>query len=448
MSEKQVSKTSYEKIKGFKGLYKNVTTTASGKRKEVFYVRLLWRQAGKGRSKWKSLRTDKISVAKDRAREALMRHEAEKGIVNHEMHDMTVGQLLEVYKKDVQLNPDLADGTRLSRIESAKRLIRAWPEVAHKKVSTMTKVECEAWVRHLKTAPIGKAPPGSKQTDRVLSSSSVNHSIAAMGLLMQFAISRGVRADNPAEKMPRAKEQTQKKVDLPSVEEMDRLLIELEYPRPEKIISIAGAKGTTQLEQAESLGMSLATYKRHLKKNEEGPKAKTAGEGRNKDTGDCARLLMYTGIRIGEARRLQWKHVNWTRNQLHIPGTKSEAADRIAPLVPEARAFLEKLFEDNKPSLGDPILRRKDILKAITASCERLGIARLTHHDFRHYFITTCVESGVDFKTIAEWVGHSDGGILIGKVYGHLRDQHSQESAAKVSFGAKKRGTVVDFRAG
>ncbi len=56
-------------------------------------------------------------------------------------------------------------------------------------------------------------------------------------------------------------------------------------------------------------------------------------------------------------------------------------------------------------------------------------------HDCRHHFISMCVMSHVDFMTIAKWVGHKDGGVLIGKVYGHLADEHRRNMAQKVSFG-------------
>jgi hypothetical protein len=41
----------------------------------------------------------------------------------------------------------------------------------------------------------------------------------------------------------------------------------------------------------------------------------------------------------------------------------------------------------------------------------------------------------IDFMTIASWLGHKDGGILIGKVYGHLLDEHRQKMAAKLTIG-------------
>jgi hypothetical protein len=56
-------------------------------------------------------------------------------------------------------------------------------------------------------------------------------------------------------------------------------------------------------------------------------------------------------------------------------------------------------------------------------------------HDLRHYFISWSVMSNIDFMTIAKWVGHSDGGVLIGRVYGHLANEHTQQAAKKLKFG-------------
>ena len=36
---------------------------------------------------------------------------------------------------------------------------------------------------------------------------------------------------------------------------------------------------------------------------------------------------------------------------------------------------------------------------------------------------------GIDYMTIAHWLGHSDGGVLIGKTYGHLNDKHKARMA-------------------
>ena len=73
--------------------------------------------------------------------------------------------------------------------------------------------------------------------------------------------------------------------------------------------------------------------------------------------------------------------------------------------------------------------------KALRKARERAKVPDFTCHLCRHFFISMCVMSGIDFMTIAKWVGHQDGGVLIGKVYGHLSNEHAQRQAQRVSFG-------------
>jgi integrase len=73
--------------------------------------------------------------------------------------------------------------------------------------------------------------------------------------------------------------------------------------------------------------------------------------------------------------------------------------------------------------------------KALLTARPQAGLPEFSFHDCRHFFVSHCVMSGIDFMTIARWVGHQDGGILIGKVYGHLSNEHAQRQAQRVSFG-------------
>jgi hypothetical protein len=54
----------------------------------------------------------------------------------------------------------------------------------------------------------------------------------------------------------------------------------------------------------------------------------------------------------------------------------------------------------------------------------------------KHFFISHCVMAAVDFMTIVIWAAHLDGGVLIGKVYGHLRPGHSANEAKKLELAA------------
>jgi hypothetical protein len=46
--------------------------------------------------------------------------------------------------------------------------------------------------------------------------------------------------------------------------------------------------------------------------------------------------------------------------------------------------------------------------------------------------------------TIAASLGHKDGGILVGKVYGHLLDEHRLNAAKQVNFGLSVVRTGTD----
>jgi integrase len=100
-------------------------------------------------------------------------------------------------------------------------------------------------------------------------------------------------------------------------------------------------------------------------------------------------------------------------------------------------ALLKDLRETPRYYRGDRegyVLAVCEAQKALTKACAAVGAKRLTHHDLRHLFATRCIESGVAIPTVARWLGHKDGGVLALKTYGHLRSEHSQAMAAKVTF--------------
>jgi len=111
----------------------------------------------------------------------------------------------------------------------------------------------------------------------------------------------------------------------------------------------------------------------------------------------------------------------------------------------ELRGFLERLKAEKNPAPGDPIIPILSARKCLETACRKLGFPIYTHHDFRHFFATTCIESGVDIPTVSRWLGHKDGGALAMKVYGHLRDQHSVNMAQRVSFEETTPNDVVEM---
>jgi len=166
---------------------------------------------------------------------------------------------------------------------------------------------------------------------------------------------------------------------------------------------------------------------------------------------DYLELLAYSGGREKETLTLEWeKHVHWKRRQFEFPGGKKgggsqEAGEpRFIDFFPNLEAHLRAMFKRRDlsspflfPADDDPAQHAvtfKQIWKKVREKAKLLKTEKdIGFHHFRHYFISHCVMAGIDFMTIATWVGHRDKGILIGKVYGHLRPGHSANEAKKLA---------------
>jgi integrase len=166
-------------------------------------------------------------------------------------------------------------------------------------------------------------------------------------------------------------------------------------------------------------------------------------EQRTKDVSEHVRFLAFSGARVSEANKVCWSDVS--ADSIMIRGTKSASSTRPVPIVPAMRALLDEMRARRAAEgipLNGPILRVASCRDSLKRACGKVGIKKLTHHDLRHYFITVCIESGVDIPTIARWVGHADGGALLMKIYAHLRDLHSTQMAQQVCFGPKSASTT------
>jgi integrase len=90
--------------------------------------------------------------------------------------------------------------------------------------------------------------------------------------------------------------------------------------------------------------------------------------------------------------------------------------------------------ENGRIESGQPVFKVRDPKKALDGACKRLKIRHYSSRALRRCFITKAIENGVDFKAIAEWQGHKDGGVLIANTYSHLRNEHSDAMAKKLKF--------------
>jgi integrase len=256
-------------------------------------------------------------------------------------------------------------------------------------VRNITAHHCEAWVttRGDKIAPATFA-----------------HELGVMRAVFKFAVSQGLILHDPAKHIKR-KRILQPKIEVPSREEFQNL-----------IAAIRLSDG------------------------------RCSSQAKAKDGADLVELLAYSGCRLDEARNLKWADVDFGREVFTITGGEKRTKNyesRTVPISTALRDLLSRLQSETKSAPGDLIVKIQSAKKCLETACRKLNLPKFTHHDFRHLFATSCIESGVDIPTVSRWLGHKDGGALAMKTYGHLRQDHSFAQMKRVTFGVEQAANVV-----
>jgi integrase len=185
--------------------------------------------------------------------------------------------------------------------------------------------------------------------------------VALVSSIYAFAIWRGLCAGNPARGVKKA-----------SVRKVERFLSEAEIAR---------------------LAEALDAEAKH---------------SRNPYPPAAIKLLLLTGCRKGEIANLRWDHVDFERECLRLPDSKTGA--RVVYLNAPARALLEEL-----PRMADglrviPGLRADSAGPAIDKIWSRVrkaaGLADVRLHDLRHSFASIGAAGGLSLPIIGALLGH------------------------------------------
>ncbi|HOC01255.1 MAG TPA: site-specific integrase [Verrucomicrobiota bacterium] len=325
-----------------------------------------------------SLKTDRISVARLRLTD-LVKEERENLEARAEATKgrMTFGEALAIYRDQVEGNPAIKPTSKLYRRKCIAALLKSWPELEETDVKRISERDCLAW---------------ASRFAKSYSPSVYNNTVGTLRQVLALASDEGARYGNPAMKIKKVKVRS-KTLHLPTHEQFAIFT---------NTIASAGA---------------------------------WCSEG----CADLVRFLAFGGFRKGEAASVTWADCDFEREEILVrgdaeTGTKNWTVRRV-PMIPDMRQLLERLRgerPDEQPAT--PVMKVRECQKAMDRAAKTTGMHRITHHDLRHLFATRCIESGVDIPTLSRWLGHKDGGALAMKVYGHLRNQHSQEMAQKVKF--------------
>jgi site-specific recombinase XerD len=133
------------------------------------------------------------------------------------------------------------------------------------------------------------------------------------------------------------------------------------------------------------------------------------------------RLLLETGLRIGEAVAVGVKHVDLDARMLYVRQGKG-SKDRIVPLTEGMAEDLRRYLERLRPRPATPEdapclwltrtshrMSKSTVRVALEAVCKRAGLdpRRLHPHAWRAAFASRLARAGVPLTTIQELMGHA-----------------------------------------
>jgi len=347
-----------------------------------------------GKEVWKSLKTSHFSVAEAKLTEFLKEHRQRRGNGNGEVSaKMTFAEAAAVHLRNLDDNLSIKPRTRDYWRECLAALQKSWRGLNETEVRKITQADCKEWA-----STFAKAGSATRY----------NNTVALLRHVLNVAVECGVVYSNAAAAVKRAPVRG-KEITLPTVEKFNALISEMRA-------------------------------------------------GHSRDSINCADFaagLAFTGCRVGEAREIAWRDVDFEAGEVVVrgdadTGTKNWGLRRV-PLIPDARTLFQRMRSERLgDSLDAKVFRVGECQKALDRACKKVGTDRITHHDLRHLFATRCIESGVDIPTVSRWLGHKDGGALAMKTYGHLRREHSVAQAQRVTFApvATKQADVIAFPAG
>jgi integrase len=155
------------------------------------------------------------------------------------------------------------------------------------------------------------------------------------------------------------------------------------------------------------------------------------------------RLILFTGCRVSEILTLQWSYVDFERNVLNLP--ESKTGRKLVPLPRPALNLLESAPRLHANPYVCPGIRPGGHLVGLHRIWNRIrtkaGLEDLRHHDLRHSYASVAAAANMGLPIIGKLLGHSQPATTAR--YAHLAIDPliaaSEEIATRIDEAMKKK---------
>lgn len=161
------------------------------------------------------------------------------------------------------------------------------------------------------------------------------------------------------------------------------------------------------------------------------------------DVRPMLQFMIFTGLRKGEVRYLEWSDVDLQHRLVHVRpkevwSPKTESSSRTVPLCDPALEALQMAWERaEKRKVESPLVfpGRKgplnDIRESLNGACKRASVAHIRVHGLRHTFGSQMAMAGADPFAIMKAMGHTD--IKTTMIYVSLGKSHIRDQVEKLN---------------
>jgi integrase len=236
--------------------------------------------------------------------------------------------------------------------------------------------------------------------------------VGLLGGIFSYAVAEGLRPDNPVRGLKRFPDKRCER--FLSGEELKRL-------------------GDTLLASERAWKRYAEAVAKWQSGDKQQPMPKAPKEAENPAVVASIRLLVLTGCRKSEVLTLKWEHVDFDRNSLRLPESKTGA--KVVPLGSPAVMLLNELPRlEGNPYVLPGALPNKHLIglpHAWERVRERAGLQDVRLHDLRHSFASAAAAAGDSLVIIGKLLGHRDAKTTLR--YAHLADDPLRAAADRVS---------------
>lgn len=169
--------------------------------------------------------------------------------------------------------------------------------------------------------------------------------------------------------------------------------------------------------------------------------------GSSKRMAALLQLLKETGLRIGEALKLEWKDLDFEHNIIYVNETEKSGKPRVFKISDKLVSMLKKLDENSNKVFGKASYKGVEshytqIRKRLAHKLQNPRLLRISFHTFRHWKATMEYHKTKDLLHVMQLLGHRN--IETTLIYTQLVNFEKDEYYSAIAHNVEEAKKLIE----